>query len=412
MHQVTEFLATLFVTAVIGTAAAQTNAPTNSLGVEIEKACAEKQIDQRLQALAGVAKELPLAEIPSALKAADNLKSLRERLVFRDFTLKRWGELAPAAAFAYVAQMPEDFSKVEATRNVAVAFGRTNGLAAVVAALKMKPGRARTEAISLISEAWARTGANEALKWANELPDSPLKETALRSIYFVWVHSEPVAASVTVQSLPSGDTKNALLMNVAQNWAVSDPQAAVKWAKTLPIENERDLAMVIAIESWADSDPRAAVEFAWKLTSAELRQRAVLAALERWALQDPSQAFEKVAKSSDRLLFEQGIARVLTVCGPMCPEVASQWVEQLPIGPIRDNAIETYVEAVHGWHPEAAARLAIRAQDAGARERAVEKALTLWLKVDPDAAKQWIASTEFQDETKQRLTALNPEAAF
>ena len=98
MQQVPNLLVALFVTAAITTAAAQTNAPTNSLTVEIEKARVEKQIDQRLQMLARVANELPLTEIPAALEAADNLKSMREQLVFRDSALKRWGGLLVAFA--------------------------------------------------------------------------------------------------------------------------------------------------------------------------------------------------------------------------------------------------------------------------------------------------------------------------
>ncbi len=266
-------LMAIFVASLTAMAATGTNNPPGDLAGRIEKACAEKKIDARLNALGGVASKLSLAEIPDALKLAEGLKSLREQLALRDTVLKRWGELAPAGAFAHVSQMPEGLSKVEAIRSVAVAYARTNGPAAATAALKMKPGRARNEAISLIAETWARSDAKAALKWTNELPEGALKEMAQRSIYFVWVHSDPVAASATVRKLPPGDTRNALLMNVSANWAVSDPDAAIKWARSWPEEADRDLALVIAVESWADSDPLAAVQFASKQTSTQLKHR-------------------------------------------------------------------------------------------------------------------------------------------
>jgi len=402
----------VFVLAIWAAVATQTNASTNTLDALIEKARTEKQIDRRLHALANITKDLPLADIPDALKAADNLKSLRERLAFRDSALKRWGELAPARAFAHVSQMPEGLSKVEAIRSVASAYARTNSSAAALAALRLKPSRARTEAVSLISEAWARNNAKDALKWASKLPDGPLKETALRSIYFVWVHSDPVAASTTVQKLPSGDTKNALLINVAQSWAVTDPQCAMKWAQTLPVEAEKDLAVVIATESWADSDARAAVEFASKLNPSELRQRAVLVAIERWATEDPQQAFEKVAKSADLLLKEQGIARVLNFCVPVCPDAAKQWVEQLPSGSIRESAIGTYVEAASMWHPEAAARLALKTADVVARQQRVEHCFRLWLTCDPESAREWLKEANLAEEQKRSLLSQNPSQEF
>ncbi len=404
-------LAILLFAAASTSTPAQSGASTNTLDARIERARAEKQIDQRLHALAGIANELQLTNIPKALTAAEELKSLRERLAFRDSVLRRWGELAPAEAFTHVARMSEGLSKVEALRSVATAYARTNTPAAAAAALKMPAGRGQTEAVAIISEIWARTNATEALKWANNLPDSSLKHTALRNIYFVWVHSDPAVASTTVQNLDSGDVKNALLINVAQNWAVIDPSAAMKWAKSLPIQPERDLAIVIAAESWADSDPRAAADFAWKLESPDLRQRAVLAVLERWATQQPREAFDRAAKATEHSLQEQGIARVLNVCGPVCPE-ASQWVEQLPEGVIRNTAIETYVEAVHVWNPEAAARLGLKMPDEASRQRVVEKAVTIWMKLDPDSTKRWVAATSFSEEVKGRWTTTTTTMEF
>ena len=84
---------------------AEPQTSTDGITARIENAQSEKRIEQRLQALATVANDLKLAEIPNALKAADELKSLREQLAFRDSVLKRWGALAPANAFAHISQM-------------------------------------------------------------------------------------------------------------------------------------------------------------------------------------------------------------------------------------------------------------------------------------------------------------------
>ena len=78
-------LVSLLVTAAWTALAAEINAAAEALDNRIENARSEKQIDRRLHALADIANVLPLAEIPDALKAADNLKSLRERLAFRGF---------------------------------------------------------------------------------------------------------------------------------------------------------------------------------------------------------------------------------------------------------------------------------------------------------------------------------------
>ena len=69
--------------------AAETNAPPNDLSDRIKNTCAQKKIDDRLNALANLAKTVSLAELPQAIKASDDLKQLRERVVFKQSVLKR-----------------------------------------------------------------------------------------------------------------------------------------------------------------------------------------------------------------------------------------------------------------------------------------------------------------------------------
>ena len=137
----------------------------------------------------------------------------------------------------------------------------------------------------------------------------------------------------------------------------------------------------------------------------------MLVAIERWATQDPQQAFEKVAKSTDLLLKEQGIARVLNFAA-VCPDAAKQWVEQLPAGSIRESAIGTYVEAASMWHPEAAARLALKTTDSVARQQRVEHCFRLWLTCDPDSAREWLKEANLTEEQKRSLLSQKPSLEF
>lgn len=179
------------------------------------------------------------------------------------------------------------------------------------------------------------------------------------------------------------------------------------------MESERDLAIVIATESWADHYPEAAFDFALNLPAPELCRRAVVLALERWATQDPQRALARAAKLADSILQEQGIVRVLGVCAPINPDAACRWIEELLVeSNAWDRAIDTYVEAGHVWQPEAAARLPLRAKDTALRKRALEKAMRIWLKRDPEAAKRWLADAEIPDETKQRVNSLNVVTEF
>jgi len=281
-------------------AGADTNTPPPGFSARLDAACAEKKVDVRLNALAGLATNLSLSEIPEAIKAAEGMKQLRERVVLTECVFKRWGELAPAEAFARIAKMPEGMPKVETLHSVVPWYAKQDIHAAADAAVKMKPGRARNETVQMLAETWARTDAKAAIKWVNSLPVGFPTEAALRDIYFIWVHLDPAGISSIVQNLPPGYTKNALIINVAGDWAALDASNAVKWAEALPVEADKELALATVAESWADVDPLAAAEFALKLSPPELKERAVMAVLDRWATQDPQQACQSPGTIASR----------------------------------------------------------------------------------------------------------------
>jgi hypothetical protein len=408
------FLCLAILTAIFLTTAAagtDTNSPSPSLAARVEKACAKKKIDDKLGALAKLGETLSVSEIPEAIKAAEKLKQLRERVVLTECVLKRWGELAPAEAFAWISDMPEGMTKVESLRSVVPSYASKDIHAAAADAVKMKPGRARNETVQMLAELWAKTNAKSAINWVNSLPEGFPKDAALRDIYFVWVHLDPAGISSMVQKLPPGDTKNALIINVAGDWAALDASNAVKWAEALPVEADKKLALATVAESWADVDPLAAAEFALKLSPPELQARAVMVVLERWATQDPQQALSWLAKAPE-YLQAGGVARVLNVFAPVSPEAAAKWVDQLPAGPVRESAIGNYVEAVRQYDPGAGARLALKTADAAERERRVEQCFVVWLAWDPDSAKQWLKGADFSEALKNHWLSEKPSPGF
>src|SRR5687767_4725406 len=81
--------------------------PSSNFTARLQLAVGRPKIDDRLAALDELGRKLALTEIPTALKAADELKQLRERVVLTQAALKRWGELGPSEAFARVSELPE-----------------------------------------------------------------------------------------------------------------------------------------------------------------------------------------------------------------------------------------------------------------------------------------------------------------
>ena len=382
--------------------AADIASPSRDVQAKLEKALEEKKIDDRLGALVEAGKSLSISDISQALISANDLKELRNRVVLTETILTRWGELDPGDAFEHISNLPEGATKVQALRGVIPSYAGKDIRALAAAALRMKPGRARTETVQLVAEEWTRRDVKAALEWVNALPEGFPKEGALRNAYFVWVHLDPAGIASIVQNLPAGTVKNALIINVAGDWAAKDAASAIKWAEGLPEEEDKQVALATVAESWADSEPLAAGEFARKLAPEHLRQRAVLAALERWATQDPRQAISWIAGMKDVALQQQGVARILNVFVPVASEEAGRCVEQLAVGPVRESAIETYVEAVRIWNPGAGVRMAMKAADPSVRERLAHPGFVTWLSWDPESARQWLKEAGLAEAVKQQ----------
>jgi len=122
---------------------------------------AEKKSHDRLTKLSDIGGKLTLAEIPSALAAAKNLKQWREQAVLRQTVIRRWADLAPAEAFTYLAKLPESRLKDELIQYVASKYATQDPAAAVAAVTKLAYGSSRSDAISTVAETWAKTDAKK-----------------------------------------------------------------------------------------------------------------------------------------------------------------------------------------------------------------------------------------------------------
>ena len=380
---------------------AENTASIGRVKSQVASALVEKKVGDRLRKLVELGSGLALSEITEALEVAQRLDELRARAVLRESAVKRWSQLAPAAAWAYVATLPEGRSKLDLVRIVAPAFAKNDLVHAAAVVTTMAGSRSRIEAVGIIAEVWARSDVAASLQWARGLSAGPAQETALYNIRFIWVHSDPAAASEDVRHLPPGDTKNALTMNIAGEWAARDPQQAIAWARALPDAAEQELAFSNIVESWADASPRQAGEFAMQLP-AQFRQRALIAVVARWATQDPSAAAACALQVPDAVVQGRGLAEVFTVWASVDPDAARNWVNALEPAPCREAAVQAYVEAVAEWAPEAAARMALEISDPAVRWQRVERCVTPWYELDAAPARRWFEAADLPAENKRQ----------
>jgi hypothetical protein len=376
---------------------------SESFRAKLKEALSESQVDSRLQRLSDLATSLSLPEIPDALKAADGLKELRERIVLKQSSLQRWGELAPEEAFNYIAPLAESQSKADTLRVITARFARQNPQCAAEAAAGMRAGGSRNDAIAMIANIWAQSDVNNALAWAEKLPDDHAKALALDAIRYVWVHSDPVAASKDVEKLPPGITRNNLILNIAFEWAARDHTSAIQWVNNLSEGYNKDEALAGIAESWANRDPRAACAFALSLPPGEVRWQAGAMAASRWARQDPREAAAWAWNSGDAGVRQRGLKEVFDVWAEVDPAECAKWLEKLPAGVDRDQAARSFVTAATMGAPDIAAKEALLIENEATRIDAMNECLPRWLEVDVVSATSWLNTAKLPDPFKARL---------
>jgi hypothetical protein len=379
--------------------------PTDSLVTKLDPIMAEKKPEDQLTQLANLGTKLSLEEIPRALAASRNFKQWRQRAVFQQATLQRWAELAPEAAFDYIEKLPESRFKVEIMHAAAIKFATKDPEGAAAAVAKFSPTPSCMEAIDTVARIWAQTNGKKALSWADSLPEGSMQDTAVKGVLFVWVHIDPVACYPRIELLPPGNIKNALITNVANDWAAFDPQGAIKWANNLPEGPERELGLQNLTISWADYDPKPASEFALQLPLGPMRQQALAGVAERWATQNPQEAADWVANKLDPASQQMALPRLLNFWAMESPVGAGQWVAGLPAGPFRENAIQSYVQAVNNWAPDLGAEQAITLTDEGVRDPKVEMCMKHWMELDPVSAQRWLQAANLPQGVKNQCLA-------
>jgi hypothetical protein len=381
---------------------AATTETNNPITVALTHALHEPDLDKRLEQIADVGAKLALAEIPDALKAADSLKELREQMVLKQSALSRWSELSPEDAFAWIARLPESQLKANALREAAARFAAKNPERAAAAATGMNAGVSRNDTITLVANAWANADASSALAWAEKLPAGAAKESALDAIRYVWVRTDPIAASTHIEKLPQSRTKNNLIAGVAHAWAARDHTAAIDWAERLADVSDSETALVNIAESWANRDPQAAAAFALKLPTSESRSQAGAMVASRWARQNPRLAADWTWSTGDAEIRNRGLSEVFEIWAGADPDECGRWLEKLPSGPDRDQAIQAFITTAVMWAPDVASRIALLIENDSTRRDALDQSVPRWMEVDENAAMRWLSAAKIPDGIKAR----------
>jgi hypothetical protein len=85
------------------------------------------------------------------------------------------------------------------------------------------------------------------------------------------------------------------------------------------------------------------------------------------------------------------------------PAEATPWLETLPPGPSRDQAIGSFSGTIVATYPEMAVQWAETIGDVRVRDGRLESLARQWLRSDADAARAWIAQSPLPENRRAAL---------
>lgn len=248
-----------------------------ALGDALE-ALEQTEIDDFARILEKTTATWPKEELASAVDALFSQEFPGDSAVGLKYSLlRRWASLAPAAAAAWAAALPQ--------------------------------GQTRADAFEQVALAWSAVDAEAAWKWAESLPQDAAREAAMQGLVYELSHSDLPLALDRALSLAESPGRSSLVEHVFGNWAAADPQSAMNRVKGISDPELRNASLGRIAVTWAESDPHAAATMAAASMEAGAAQdRTIASIVQRWAQQDP--------------------------------DAVRKWVGTFPDGPMKQNALE------------------------------------------------------------------------
>ncbi len=333
------------------------------------------------------------------------------------FAVARWAELDAKAAADFLVKNKKIGGWIDFNGPLLWSIWGTNEPAAAVAYAKtMEDASLRENALKHIVESLARADPDNALTFAKiHAPDLLLKGEFSRALGTEADSGDPERTARRLTSLEASDasTSNAI-GEAAALWAKHDRIAALAWAQSLASPSARAGAIKGVYQQWFEIAPKeaAAAALAEPRGGADFGEIGALG-VNTW----PSGDWAGAAVWAGQLPTEkERIAAYGALGGRLGKDdskAGAKWLETLPIGSGRDEAIAGYVLQSRGWDGAVRAGIeegpsaiewALAISDATKRKESAQTVVKHWFDRAPAEAFEWLQnSPSLTPEQKQEI---------
>ncbi|HEY0548666.1 MAG TPA: hypothetical protein VGF13_03635, partial [Verrucomicrobiae bacterium] len=215
---------------------------------------------------------------------------------------------------------------------LAYELNRDNPNAALALAAELPESQNRDEFIVQSAGSWGALAFKESVEWAGQLPEESLRHRVLGAIAAAMAESDPFAAAkLAVESLPAGREQDDAIVGIVQRWVQNSPEQAAAWVAAFPEGNLRETALEALVKLWADTDLVGTGAWVDTLTSRTSRDTAVAAYVEKLAVQFPEMAVEWAREIHNEQLRSERLENLAELWLRTDPEAARQWITEGPL---------------------------------------------------------------------------------
>jgi hypothetical protein len=385
------------------TQAADRNPPENILRLDRLGSVGLREVSDALRSR-------PRAAIEDLAAQVEKLRPGSQRTASITQFFKAWAEIDPIAAERRALKYSDPATK-EIALNALIQSTTPEAAGELAPEIAAAPERSlssrfRSDLLGRVAVKWSEHDAAAAAQFLDQHPD----------------------AAVGMQGVPLAGTQ------IALNWATTDPQAAVDWASK---QQDGGGALQGAVGGWWEKDPDGAAQYVIEHLGAAGGPNLASIIASRMALQDPQKAAEWAAQLPPEARM-RGDSSIAFAWSRRDPAAASGWATQLPenergnvLGPVasqwalsdpqaagewlksldgagRDEAVGSYSSAVSAIDPTAALDWAMTMKNQRMRDSTMRDVMSRWYNRDPEAAKQWLATSPLSADEKSRLLDLPP----
>ncbi len=329
---------------------------------------------------------LSAEEIAPTLAQIESLDPSQARDLMLLGVVERWAAYEPQAALAYAQAIPGMRLSNRAVNQALEGWGKSDPAAAIAwwnSPENYAAQRVRQNRLESILEGYVATDPFSAFQFAVGLGEGTLEEQrtkreALRTVVETMVESGNLdSALLWATDMEPGEGQTAALAEIMQEWAEYDPDGASAYLEQLAGRDDFDEVRNSMIRTWAESDPEQASAY---LTTLDV--------------DDPNRG-----RLSAMLVYQWSR---YDLTGP------AEWLNTQPASPELDRAVATLTYRAASDDPASAMSWAESISDERMRQRSIDRVAREWAGQDPEAFADYVKSSEFSDEEKQRLLETQP----